>query len=67
MEYKTLVKKVNRGMYAFKIVTTTLNVLIMGILFFFMNGLEWKKDRKTVIGFSAIELLYLINILCMWW
>ncbi len=54
-------------MYAFKIVTTTINILVMGIIFFFMNGIEWKKDRETVIGFSVIEILYLMNIICMWW
>lgn len=53
-------------MYAFKIVTTTLNVLIMGIIFFFMHGLSWKKDNASVIGFSAMQILYLMNIFCMW-
>lgn len=67
MEYKILVKKVNRGMYAFKIVTTTLVILIMGVLFFLINDIEWKKDKATIIGFSLIELLYLMTIIGMWW
>ncbi len=54
-------------MYAFKIVITTLNVLIMGIIFFFMHGLSWKKDKASVIGFSTIQILYLMNLYCMWY
>lgn len=54
-------------MYAFKIVTTTLVILIMGVLFFFINDIEWKKDKATIIGFSLIELLYLMTIIGMWW
>lgn len=53
-------------MYAFKIVTTTLNIIIMCIIFFWMRGISWKKDKASVIGFSAMQILYLINIICMW-
>lgn len=53
-------------MYAFKIVTTTLNIIIMGILFFFMRGISWEDDKESVIGFSAVQILYLMNLFCMW-
>lgn len=53
-------------MYAFKIVTTTLNALMMGIIFFFMRGLKWKDDKISMVGFSAMQILYLMNIFCMW-
>lgn len=53
-------------MYAFKIVTTTLNIIMMGIIFFFMRGLKWEREKGTVIGFSAMQILYLMNIFCMW-
>ncbi len=53
-------------MYAFKIITTTLNVIMMGIIFFFMRATEWEKDKATIIGFSAMQILYLMNLFCMW-
>lgn len=53
-------------MYALKIVTTTLNIIMMSIIFFFMRGLKWKDDKESVIGFSAVQILYLMNIFCMW-
>lgn len=53
-------------MYAFKIVTTTLNIIMMGIIFFFMHGISWKDDKVSVIGFSAMQILYLMNIFGMW-
>lgn len=54
-------------MYAFKIVTTTLNIIMMSIIFFFMRGLKCKDDKISMVGFSAMQILYLINMVCMWW
>ena len=42
-------------MYALKIVTTTLNIIMMSIIFFFMRGLKWKDDKESVIGLTAIR------------
>lgn len=53
-------------MYTFKIVTTTLNIIMMVFIFFFMRGTSWKDNEESVIGFSAMQILYLMNILCMW-
>ena len=53
-------------MYEFKIVTTTFNIIMMGIIFFCMRGTSWEKDKYAVIGFSAIQVLYLMNLFCMW-
>lgn len=53
-------------MYVFKIVTTILNIFMMGIIFFFMRGLKWEKDKAPIIGFSAMQILYLMNMFCMW-
>lgn len=53
-------------MYAFKIVTTTLNIIMMVIVFFFMRGSTWEKDKASSIGFSVIQILYMMNIFCMW-
>ncbi len=53
-------------MYAFKIVTTTLNILIMVIILWFMSSLDWKKHKSSIIGFSFMQIVYLMNMFCMW-
>lgn len=53
-------------MYAFKIVTTTLNILIMAIILWFMSSLDWKKHKASIIGFSFMQIVYLMNMFCMW-
>lgn len=53
-------------MYAFKIVTTTLDIFMICIIFFFMRGLKWEKEANTVIGFSIMQILYLMNLFCIW-
>ena len=53
-------------MYEFKILTTVFNILMMCIIFFFMRGITWEKDKASVIGFSAMQILYLMNLFCMW-
>ncbi len=54
-------------MYAFKIVTTTLDIIIMSIIFFFMRGAFSNKDKYTMVGFSFVQILYLMNICGIWW
>lgn len=53
-------------MYAFKIMTTTFDIIMMCIICFFMRGISWKKDKASIIGFSAMQILYLLNLFCMW-
>lgn len=53
-------------MYAFKIVTTTFDIIMMCIIFFFMREFSWNREKETVIGFSAMQILYLMNLFCMW-
>lgn len=55
-----------QDMHAFKIVTTTLNIIMMGIIFFFMRGTSWEEDKASVAGFSFMQILYLMNMFCMW-
>lgn len=54
-------------MYAFKIVTSTLNVFMMGIIFFFMRSGSWERDKPAIIGFSSMQILYLMNLFGMWY
>ena len=53
-------------MYAFKIATTTLNIIMICIILFFMRDISWKKNKASVVGFSAMQILYLMNIFCIW-
>ena len=53
-------------MYAFKIVTTTFDIIMMCIVFFFMRSSSWERDKSAIIGFSAMQILYLMNVFCMW-
>lgn len=53
-------------MLALKIVASIMNFFMMGIIFFFMRELEWKKDKISIIGFSIMQVLYLLNTFCMW-
>lgn len=53
-------------MYALKIVITTLNIIMMCIVFFFMRSSSWERDKPAIIGFSAMQILYLMNLFCMW-
>ncbi len=53
-------------MHVFKIVITMLNIIMMGIIFFFMRGTIWEKDKASIIGFSAMQILYLMNIFSIW-
>ncbi len=60
-------KGLDNKMYAFKIVTTTFNVIMMCIIFFFMREISWEEDKASVVGFSAMQFLYLMNTFCMWY
>lgn len=53
-------------MYAFKIATTTLNIIMMCMILFFMRDISWKNDKASFVGFSAMQILYMMNIICMW-
>lgn len=54
-------------MYELKIVTTTFNIIMMCIVLFFMRISSHEKDKSAIIGFSAMQILYLMNLFCMWY
>lgn len=54
-------------MYALKIVTTTFNIIMMCIVLFFMRSSSWEIDKSAIIGFSAMQILYLMNLFFMWY
>lgn len=54
-------------MYAFKIVTTTLDIIMMCIVFFFIRSSSCERDKTAIIGFYAMQILYLMNLFCMWY
>lgn len=53
-------------MYALKIVTTVFIGLLMLMILLFIRGLYWQKDKATIIGFSFMEMVYLLSLICMW-
>lgn len=54
-------------MYELKIVTTTFNIIMMYIVLFFMRISSQEKDKSAIIGFSAMQILYMMNLFCMWY
>lgn len=54
-------------MYALKIVTITFDVIMMCIVFFFMRSSSCERDKTAIIGFSAMQILYLMNLFFMWY
>lgn len=53
-------------MHILKIFTTVLIWIFAFILFAFMRGLTWKKNKASIIGFSLMELVYALSLVCMW-
>lgn len=53
-------------MYVLKIITTVINVIMMSVIFFFMRSITWEKDKYSVIGFTGMQILYILNMICMW-
>lgn len=55
-------------MYALKIITTTLIILLMVVILYFMKDYKWKhkKDHASIIGFSIMQLVYFLSLVCMW-
>lgn len=53
-------------MQALKNVTTVLIAIMMFIILSILNGLHWKKDRASIIGFSFMETVYVLSLICIW-
>lgn len=54
-------------MFALKIVTTTFIALLMLVIFIFCFSLKGRdRDKATYIGFSAMEIVYIMALICMW-
>lgn len=56
-------------MQVLKIITTIFNILFFLIILFFCRGLSWSKedDRFLIVGFGSMMILYLANIVLIWW
>lgn len=50
---------------ALKVFTTILVLSMMLIVWYFMNG-QSMKDKATVVGFSFMEIVYLLSLICIW-
>lgn len=53
-------------MSALKIITTTLICILMLTILWFCKGLAWKNDKASVIGFSFMEIVYILSLISMW-
>lgn len=50
---------------ALKIFTTVTILAMTAVVWFFLMNAEL-KDRATVIGFSFMELVYVLSLICIW-
>lgn len=55
-------------MYTLKIITTVLIMLLMLVIWYFMKDYKWKRkrDHASIIGFSIMQLVYFLALVCMW-
>ena len=53
-------------MYEFKLVTMMLDVFMITIILWFVGGLNWKNHKASIVGFLFMQILYLMNMFCMW-
>lgn len=56
-------------MQTIKTVVIILNILMVSLLLFFTRRLNWKhqKDHSSIIGFNFMILLYIVNIILIWY
>lgn len=53
-------------MNVLKIITTGLIALFMLPILFFSKGLNWKRNKISIVGFGLMELTYLLSLICIW-
>lgn len=53
-------------MNVLKIITTGLIALFMLAILFFCKGLNWKREKISIVGFGLMELTYLLSLICIW-
>lgn len=54
-------------MYAFKIVTTTFNIIMMAIFIYYMWETYHRKEKESMLGFWVLHVLFVMNMFCMWY
>ena len=50
-------------MFAFKVVATTITVLLMAILMLCVRG---EQDKDAKLGIGALCAVYLLNLIAIW-
>lgn len=53
-------------MYTLRIITTIFIVILMLIILIFSKGLKWPKDNASIVGFSVMEVVYALSLICIW-
>lgn len=56
-------------MQVLKFITTIFDILFLLIIWFFCRDLSWEKehDKFQIVGFGSMMILYLANIVLIWW
>ena len=49
-----------------KTITTVLIAFMMYIILISSRKLRWKRDKKSIIGFGFMEIVYIFSLICMW-
>lgn len=52
-------------MLSLRIFTTLCIVSLMMIVFYFLMNVEI-KDKGTIFGFSFMEMVYILSLVCIW-
>lgn len=53
-------------MHTLKVITSVLIVFLIFIILIFSKGLRWNRDKATIVGFSFMEIVYILSLICMW-
>lgn len=53
-------------MHTLKVVTSVFIVFMIFIILIFSKGLRWNREKSTIVGFSFMEIVYILSLICMW-
>lgn len=50
----------------FRYFVTFIDLIILLCIYFFMRGINFRKDRISLIGFSVMLFSYIASMILMW-
>ena len=55
-------------MYALKIITSVLIAIMIVIVSAELISIRWEpKNKATIFGFTFMEIVYVLSIVCIWY